>query len=38
MAESAGNTVRIRIPAREAIAVDLRKGARVSVTDPVHQT
>lgn len=33
MAEPAGNTVRIRIPAREAIAVDLRKGARVSVID-----
>jgi uncharacterized protein YcgI (DUF1989 family) len=33
MAKRLGETIRIRIPAREGVAVDLRKGYRVSVID-----
>jgi uncharacterized protein len=33
MAEPFGETIRIRVPAREAVAVELRKGYRVSVID-----
>jgi uncharacterized protein len=33
MAEAFGETIRIRIPAREGVAVELRKGYRVSVID-----